>query len=75
MTNEPARIKKFFTERRKRCLSVRGLEQEAGIPKKTLDHFLAGRRQLNADAVDKLIPVLVCFGYKFLTVNSPKLKL
>jgi len=62
-------IKDFFTGRRQRCLSVKRLEEEAGLPAKTLDHFLAGRRLLNTDAVDKLIPVLVDFGYKPLTGN------
>jgi len=64
-----ANIKEFFTERRQRCLSVKRLEEEAGLPAKTLDHFLAGRRLLNADAIDKLIPILVDFGYKPLTGN------
>ena len=54
----------FFTERRLRCLSVRMIEREAGVPDKTLGHFLKGRRVLNPIQSDKLIPVLVDFGYK-----------
>ena len=61
-------IKLFFTERRLRCLSVRMIEREAGVPDKTLDHFLKGRRILNPIHLDKLIPVLVDFGYK--PINS-----
>ena len=61
-------IKLFFTERRSRCLSVRMIEREAGVPDKTLDHFLKGRRVLNPIQLDKLIPVLVDFGYK--PINS-----
>lgn len=64
MQNELTNIKNFFTERRVRCLSVNRLEKEAGIPDKTLAHFIKGRRLLSADHLDKLIPVLVDFGYK-----------
>lgn len=64
MNSELQNIKDFFTERRKRCLSVKRLEEEAKIPVKALDHFLAGRRLLNLEHLDKLIPVLIDFGYK-----------
>lgn len=63
-TNELTNLKAFFTERRERCLSVNALEKEAGLPPKTLAHFIKGRRMLPADAIDKLVPVLVDFGYK-----------
>ena len=64
MTNELTNIKAFFTERRQRCLSVNALEKEAGLSAKTLAHFIKGRRLLSVDAMDKIIPVLVDFGYK-----------
>ena len=64
MNTELQHIKEFFTERRKRCLSVKRIEEEAQIPVKALDHFLAGRRLLNIEHLDKLIPVLIDFGYK-----------
>ena len=64
MNSELKNIQQFFTERRKRCLSVKRIEEEAQIPVKALDHFLAGRRSLNIELLDKLIPVLVDFGYK-----------
>ena len=64
MTNDLKNIQNFFTDRRKRCLSVKRLEEEADLPAKTLDHFLAGRRQLSADHLDKLVPILVDFGYR-----------
>ena len=64
MNAELQNIKEFFTERRKRCLSVKRLEEEAGMPKKSLDHFLANRRLLSLEHLDKLIPILVDFGYK-----------
>lgn len=60
-------IKDFFTERRQRCLSIKRLEEEAGIPAKTLAHFIKGRRMLSGEHLEKLIPVLVDFGYKPLT--------
>ena len=68
MNIELKNIQQFFTERRLRCLSVRMIEREAGVPNKTLDHFLKGRRVLNPIQLDKLIPVLVDFGYK--PINS-----
>lgn len=68
MTNELKNIQKFFTDRRKRCLSVKRIEEEAEIPAKTLSHFLAGRRMISAENVDKLIPILVDLGYK--TIDS-----
>lgn len=40
--------------------TLQSAEQEA----KTLAHFIKGRRMLPADAIDKLVPVLVYFGYK-----------
>lgn len=69
MTNELSNIKAFFTDRRQRCLSVNALEKEAGLPPKTLAHFIKGRRMLPVDAIDKIIPVLVDFGYKPLGDN------
>ena len=64
MTNELKNIQGFFTDRRKRCLYVKRIEEEAQMPAKTLSHFLAGRRMISAENVDKLIPILVDFGYK-----------
>lgn len=69
MTTELKNIQNFFTERRLRCLSVKRLEEEAGLPAKTLDHFLKGRRLLSPNHIDKLIPVLVDFGYNPVTDN------
>jgi hypothetical protein len=64
MNSELKNIQQFFTERRLRCLSVKAIEQEAKIPPKTLSHFLRGRRLLNLDHLNSLIPILVDFGYK-----------
>ena len=64
MNAELKSIQQFFTERRKRCLSVNAIEIEAKLPAKTLSHFLKGRRLLNSEHLDTLIPVLVDFGYK-----------
>jgi|WetSurMetagenome_2_1015567.scaffolds.fasta_scaffold04315_8 hypothetical protein len=64
MSNELKSIKQFFTERRKRCLSVKALEVEAKLPAKTLAHFLKGRRLLNPQHISALVPVLVYFGYE-----------
>ncbi|NCD13278.1 MAG: hypothetical protein EOL93_12080 [Epsilonproteobacteria bacterium] len=64
MNSELKNIQQFFTERRLRCLSVKSIEIEAELPAKTLSHFLKGRRLLNSEHLDALIPVLVDFGYK-----------
>jgi len=64
MNAELNNLKAFFTERRLRCLSVKSIEIEAKLPAKTLAHFLKGRRLLNSEHLDTLIPVLVDFGYK-----------
>lgn len=64
MTTELKNIQLFFTERRLRCLSVKAIEIEAGLPLKTLAHFLKGRRLLNSEHLETLVPVLVDFGYK-----------
>lgn len=63
INSELNNIKTYFTERRLRCLSVKAIEAEAKLPAKTLSHFLKGRRLLNAEHLDMLIPVLVDFGY------------
>lgn len=64
MNAELINIKHYFTERRLRCLSVKAIEIEANLPTKTLAHFLKGRRLLNTEHLDALIPVLIDFGYK-----------
>lgn len=45
------------------CLSLRCLEREAGLPVKTLDHYVSGRRELNEQHQQKLKPVLVRYGW------------
>jgi len=64
MNSELTNIKNYFTERRQRCLSVNMLEKEAKVPAKTLVHFLKSRRLMNLEHLEKLIPVLIEFGYK-----------
>lgn len=57
------KIKAFFKANTS-CLNVRGIELEAGLPPKTLDHFLKGRRPLNEDAAKKIVAVLKQLAYK-----------
>ncbi len=56
----------FFNERRLRCLSVAAIEREAQLPVRSLKSFLEGRiyRYLTSEQLDRLVPVLVDFGYK-----------
>lgn len=58
-------IRQYFDKDiRRRCLSVSALEREAGMPKKTLAHFLKGRRKLSAKHIERLKMILENFGYK-----------
>lgn len=57
------KIKAYF-EKNTSCLNVRGIELAAGLPPKTLDHFLKGRRPLNEDAAKKIVAVLKQLAYK-----------
>jgi plasmid maintenance system antidote protein VapI len=43
-------------------ISLRGLEKEADLPKKTLSHYVNGRRKLSDEHIEKLKPVLVKYG-------------
>lgn len=45
------------------CLSLRCLEREAGLPLKTLDHYVSGRRELNEHHKEKLKPILNRYGW------------
>ena len=56
-------VKKYF-EKNTSCLNVRGIELAAGVPPKTLDHFLKGRRPLNEDAAKKIIAILKQLSFK-----------
>ncbi len=56
-------IKAFF-KKNTSFLNVRGIELAAGLPPKTLDHFLKGRRPLNEDAAKKIVAVLKQLAYK-----------
>lgn len=57
------KIKKYF-DKNASCLNVRGIELAAGVPPKTLDHFLKGRRQLTEENARKIIDVLKLLRYK-----------
>ena len=58
-------IREYFTnEIRRRCLSISALEREAGVPQKTLAHFLKGRRKLSARHIERLKLILENFGHK-----------
>lgn len=58
------KIRSFFTPLRLRCISVRQIEREAGVPDNTLSHFLKGRRNLNSEHIAKIAPILREFGLK-----------
>lgn len=56
-------IKAYFNESRLHLLNIKGINEAAGLPPKTLDHFIAGRRSLNEEHIKKLLPVLERLGY------------
>ena len=45
-------------------ISLRGLETEANLPIKTLSHYVNGRRKLSAEHIEKLMPILLKYGFK-----------
>jgi len=55
-------IKAFLKNRP--SLSLRGLEQEADLPTKTLSHYVNDRRKLSAEHIEKIMPVLSKYGFK-----------
>lgn len=45
------------------CVSVQAVEEQAGIPRKTLAHAIRGRRKLNEEHIAKLLPVLKALSF------------
>lgn len=67
--SELENIEKWFAEnneRRRRGLLASFLAKESGIHPITLRKFLSGEkgRYLTTEQIDRLVPVLVDFGYK-----------
>lgn len=60
--NSADSVREFMKER-KRLFSVSGIEKRAEIPKKTLEHFLSGRRGLKEEYLKRLVEVLKELGY------------
>lgn len=56
MTTEE--IKTFLEKAKVLGISLNHIEREAGIPKKTLSHFLNNRRGINETHVEKLTTVI-----------------
>ena len=66
-------IKLFFTNTVvKDCVSIKKVEELAGIPIKSLYFYLQGAkyRYLTEEQIDKLIPVIVQIGYRPLDVEN-----
>lgn len=60
-------IKLFFSNTVvKDCVSVKKIEETAGIPVRSLYSFLKGvkYRYLSSEQIDKLIPIIIQIGYK-----------
>ena len=71
--NELENIKLFFSNTVvKDCVSIKKVEELAGIPIKSLYFYLQGAkyRYLTEEQIDKLIPVIVQIGYRPLDVEN-----
>ncbi len=66
-------IKLFFSNTVVRdCVSIKKIEEIAGLPVRSLYSFLKGEkyRYLTNEQIEKLIPVIVQIGYKPLNVDD-----
>ena len=66
-------IKLFFSNTVvKDCVSIKKVEEIAGIPVRSLYSFLKGNkyRYLSPEQIDRLIPVIVQIGYRPLEVDN-----
>ena len=66
-------IKLFFSNTVvKDCVSIKKVEELAGIPVRSLYSFLKGNkyRYLSPEQIDRLIPVIVQIGYRPLDVDN-----
>ena len=67
IAQEVERIKLFFTPEQRELSPIRAIEKLAGLPLKTLDHLLSGRRGLPPEHLQSLLKVLIKVGYAPLT--------
>ncbi len=75
---ESDNIKKYLTAKlnsgeycRADVLSIKKIEQLAGIPTKNLHDFLKNKKYVHIEKhLDKIVPVLVNFGYKPLNSDN-----
>jgi len=66
-------IKLFFSNTVvKDCVSIKKIEELAGMPIKSLYFFLQGAkyRYLTEEQIDKLIPIIIQIGYRPLEVDN-----
>lgn len=63
IAQEIDRIKLFFTPEQKELSPIRAIEKQSGLPLKTLDHLLSGRRGLPPEHLQSLLKVLIKVGY------------
>ena len=71
--NELENIKLFFSNTVvKDCVSIKKVEETAGLPVRSLYSFVRGDkyRYLSQEQIDKLIPVIVQIGYRPLGVDN-----
>lgn len=46
------------------ALSLNKLEKEAGLPQSLLSKAMKGKRRLNQAHIEKLIPIIIIYGFK-----------
>lgn len=63
MVSESENLKSWFTENRRKLVSVNQVEQMAGVPASTLKHFLDCRRAIPEHHLENIVNVLRIVGY------------
>ncbi|RYC70721.1 hypothetical protein [Spirosoma sordidisoli] len=61
---EAENLKAWFTENRRKLVSVKAVEEMAGVPASTLKHFLDGRRAIPEHHLENIENVLSTIGYQ-----------
>lgn len=70
MVSESENLKSWFTENRRKLVSVKAVEEMAGVPLSTLKHFLDNRRGIPEHHLENIVNVLSIVGYEPIEQNN-----
>lgn len=62
--NEAENIKAYFTENRRKLVSVKAVEAMAGVPRNTLLNLLTVGRAIPEHHLENIVGVLCILGYR-----------